>query len=89
MRISRPADTNLLVYPTIVKNGQNYQIAVSLDEPSNIIVRVFDLKGILLQEMKGNDQSNYQFTGKGLGPGMYMVVLKTPDTLSSKKIIVN
>jgi hypothetical protein len=87
--ITGPYEDNFLVYPTIVRSGDSYQIAISLPEPARVSVRVYDLKGLLLQEIKGDNQSEYFFRGTALRRGMYMVVLETPGNLSSKKIIVN
>lgn len=83
-----PHDSNFMVYPTIVQSGDSYQIRVSLPEVAGVSVRVYDLKGVLLQEMQGNGQSDYRFKGAALGRGMYMVVLETSGSLSSKKLFV-
>jgi hypothetical protein len=81
-------DDNFLVYPTVLESGETYKIAISLQEPASVKIKIYDLKGHLLQEIKGDSQAEYHFKGKALGRGVYMVVLETSNKLSTKKLFV-
>lgn len=81
-------DDNFLVYPTVLKSGDSYTMSVLLQEPASVTVRIYDLKGLLLQEIKGENQSEYRFKGTALRGGMYMVVLETSDKQAAKKLFV-
>lgn len=79
--------TKFSTYPTLVTDGL-INVSVSLTTPENVSIVIYDTNGTLLRELKGKNQSEYLFKTHIEKPGMYLVVLKAPAELKSKKIIV-
>jgi hypothetical protein len=75
------------VFPTITTDGR-YNVSVSLPENATVTVTLYDLKGNRYDEMLGENNSEYHFTGQIKNSGMYLVMLRTPRGVETKKIIV-
>jgi hypothetical protein len=86
--ISGSDEQKLAVYPTVISNGDTYNISISLPEPGSVGVQVFDLKGTPYPTMSGENNSEYHFKATLNNSGMYMVVIQTPNGTESRKVIV-
>jgi hypothetical protein len=76
------------VYPTILQKGDPYNVSVSLAKPGSVAVKVFNSRGLLVENMEGRDRLEYQFTTTLKDSGLYVVVIQTPQGMESYKIIV-
>lgn len=88
IKIHGPESRDFMVYPNIVSIGDSYRVDVSLPRPASISIKVYDLRGNLQHEVRGDNQATYSFRLPAKNTGMYMVVLQTHDSLTSKKIII-
>lgn len=77
------------VYPTILQSNDNYNVSVSMAEPGAVTVKVYNAKGILMEEMTGADNSEYQFITRLRDSGIFLVVIRTPKGMETHKIIVH
>lgn len=83
------AETQVVaVYPTILKSNENYNISISMEEPAGVLVKVYNAKGIMIDEMHGADNSEYQFITRLRDSGVFLVVIQTPQGMETHKVIV-
>ena len=75
------------VFPTMVEEGKEFTIGISLPESGNVSVVVYDMKGNVLQQNEGKNSSEYLFTGKLKDPGMYMISLQSPQGIETQKVV--
>ena len=76
------------LFPNPSRDG-NYKIHVELNEKQSIQVRVFDMKGRLLNSMSGKGQSTYSMPGKPIASsGIYNVVLQAAELSVTRKLVV-
>ena len=67
------------VYPNPVFDG-NYQVAVNLDKPTDVLFQIYDLLGEQIFFQKGTGQNSYLFTGRiDAPPAPYVVRLVTSE----------
>lgn len=78
----------IAVYPTILQSNEDYNVSVSMQEVGAVTVKVYNAKGILIDEMAGADNSEYQFITHIRDSGLYLVVVQTPQGMETHKIIV-
>jgi hypothetical protein len=76
------------VYPTILQKEDPYNVSVSLAKTGSVVVKVFNARGLLVENMEGRDRLEYQFTTTLKDSGLYVVVIQTPQGMESYKIIV-
>jgi hypothetical protein len=86
--VSGSESQRVAVYPSIVSSNENYNISVSLDEPGNVLVKVFNTRGVQVHQVQGAGQSEFQFISSLKDSGMYMVVIQTPKGIETRKIVV-
>lgn len=79
----------IAVYPTVLSSNQNYNVSVSLEEPASVVVRVYNTTGLLIDEMLGLENAEYQFITRIKDPGVFLVVIQTPQGMETRKIIVH
>lgn len=77
------------VYPAPVAVGDNYNVAVSLNEPEPVLLKICDLNGSIIKEVKSSDKSEYHFMNSMQVPGMYIVILQTSKGIETKKFMVH
>lgn len=87
--VSGPYAQQFKVYPNLIANGGSYQIGVSLKQAGPVRIRILDMKGILLEEIRDEGRSEYLFKGAMQHPGMYLVVLQTANGQETRKIVVH
>ena len=80
---------NIAVYPTILSSNENFNISVSLEKTASVLVRVFNATGLMIDEMHGTDNSEYQFITRIKDLGVFLVVIQTPKGMETRKIIVH
>lgn len=78
----------IAVYPTLLQSNDSYNVSVSMIEPGSVIVKVYNAKGILMEEMSGEGNSEYQFITRLRDSGIYLVVIQTPKGTETHKVIV-
>ncbi|HEU5145575.1 MAG TPA: T9SS type A sorting domain-containing protein, partial [Chryseosolibacter sp.] len=76
------------VYPTVLASNENYNISISMEEPAGVLVKVYNAKGIIVDEMNGTDNSEYQFITRLRDSGVFLVVIQTPQGMETHKVIV-
>lgn len=75
------------VYPNPTIDG-HYNIAVTLNKPTNIHINVYDIHLNLIETKKASGQANYLIPGKiNAASGSYIIKLYTPDKEFSQIII--
>lgn len=79
----------IAVYPTILQSNDNYNVSVSMAAPGSVIVKVYNAKGILMEEMSGTGNSEYQFITRLRDSGIFLVVVQTPSGMETHKIVVH
>lgn len=76
------------VYPNPVTTG-NYQVTVTLDQPGEVNMMIYDDHLHLVETRKASGQSDYMFTGHiSKAAGVYVVKLITNGKVYSKILIV-
>jgi hypothetical protein len=75
------------VYPTIIQSNDPYNVGISLQNEASVGVKIFNSRGILLETMEGQNQSEYQFITTVKDPGVYMIVIQTPEGIETRKLI--
>ncbi|MDP4252066.1 MAG: T9SS type A sorting domain-containing protein [Bacteroidota bacterium] len=88
-RLSADADrpVTFQVYPNPLTDGY-YNVAVSLDKPADITVRIYDIHLHLIESKKAFGQANYLVPGTIHGAaGTYLVKLFTNDREFSQLVI--
>lgn len=76
------------VFPNIVDVNESFNISVSMVEEGNFTMIISDLRGNVYHEINKEDKIELHFKGELKHSGMYMVVIKTANGLSSQKLIV-
>jgi len=85
--VSGDAGQRIGVYPSPSVDG-NFTVSVSLPEAGPISVGIYDLNGNKVQEMAGNRNSEYRLPGHLTTPGVYMIMVKTPHGVESRKLMI-
>jgi hypothetical protein len=81
---------NLIVSPVPSKVGANFNIYVKLNNPSEVMVLIFNTTGTLIQQIR-NPQSQKEATITTSLPaaGIYIIKVLTTEGEFSKSIIIN
>jgi len=85
--ISGDAGQRIGVYPSPSVDG-NFTIAISLPEAGPVSVGIYDLNGNKVQETAGNNNSEYRLVRHLSTPGLYMITVKTPHGVESRKLMI-
>jgi hypothetical protein len=85
--ISGDAGQRIGVYPSPSVDG-NFTVAVSLPEAGPVSVGIYDLNGNKVQETAGNNNSEYRIVRHLSTPGLYMITVKTPHGVESRKLMI-
>jgi hypothetical protein len=85
--VSGEAGLRVGVYPSPSVDG-NFTVSVSLPEAGPVSAGIYDLGGNKLQEMTGNNNSEYRLPGHLSTPGVYMIMVKTSHGVESRKLMV-
>ena len=75
------------VYPSPSVDG-SFTVSVSLPEAGPVSVDIYDLNGTKVQVMAGNQNSEYRLPGHLSTPGVYMITVKTPHGVESRKLMI-
>ncbi|MEO6000539.1 MAG: T9SS type A sorting domain-containing protein [Chitinophagaceae bacterium] len=76
------------VYPNPVTEDGPYTMAVTLDKPAEINIKIYDINLRLIESKKVTGQANYLLPGNiKMAAGAYIIKLFTPDKEFSKFII--
>jgi hypothetical protein len=86
--ITGAEEQRLAVYPTLLNKEDPYNVSVSLTKAGSVAVKVFNARGLLVENMEGRDRSEYQFITSLNDSGLYVVVIQTPQGIESRKVIV-
>ena len=89
MAITGAEDQTIAVYPTILSSNENFNVSLSLEEAASVIVKVYNAKGVIIDEMQGAFHSEYQFIRRIKDSGIFLVVIQTPKGMETRKIIVH
>lgn len=79
----------IAVYPNILQTEDSYNVSVSLAKTGSVAVKVFNSRGLLVQQMDGRDNSEYQFVTSLKDSGLYVVTIQTPNGVETRKVIVH
>ncbi|HTI91871.1 MAG TPA: T9SS type A sorting domain-containing protein [Puia sp.] len=85
--VSGEAGQKVSVYPSPSVDG-NFTVSVSLPEAGPVSVGIYDINGNKVQETTGNRNSEYRFPGHLSTPGVYMIMVKTPHGVESRKLMI-
>jgi hypothetical protein len=66
----------------------NFTVSVSLPEAGEVSVTIYDLNGNKQQEMAGHRNTEYRFPAHLSTPGVYMISVKTPHGVESRKMLI-
>jgi hypothetical protein len=77
------------VQPSLVSAHGRFTVNVSLKQPWDVQVKVYDLKGKRYGQMQGEGQQEYHFTASAGEPGLYLIVLQTPAGMETRKLLVH
>jgi hypothetical protein len=86
--ITGASEQRVAVYPTIVRGDEMFNVGISLERPSPVVVQIMTSSGLLLEKSNGTGNSEYQFTYIAKNPGLYLVVIQTPKGIETRKIVV-
>jgi hypothetical protein len=81
-------EQKLAVFPNPTGKGEANNISVSLAKEGDVVVQIYDPKGQLTKEMKGRNNMEFHFQPQMQNSGLYMVLIQTPEGLTSHKLIV-
>ena len=87
--VSGTAAQRFTVQPTLVPAHGRFTVNVSLKQPAAVQVKVYDLKGKVYGQMRGEGQQEYRLAGLAPDPGLYLIVLQTPTGLETRKLLVH
>jgi hypothetical protein len=87
--ISGSESDRLAVFPVPVQSGDPFKMSVSLQDAGTVDVKIINSSGGLVREMQGSNGSEYEFTSSISDAGLYLVVITTPKSKETYKIIVN
>ena len=87
--ITGAEEQRIAVYPTVVNIGDDFHIGISLNEPGEAGVKVYNSRGFQVQEMKGLNNSEYQFITSMKDAGVYLVVIQTRKGIETRKVVVH
>ena len=80
--------SKLLIYPTVVKSGQN--ITVRTSENGMTTVYVYDAQGRLVKQQRTNVSGQFTIPTAGVAAGIYTVkVVSASGAVSQTRIVVN
>ena len=82
-------DNRIAVYPTMININEEFKIGVSLTEPGEVSVRLFNSMGLQVQEMTGSNNSEYQFISSFKDSGAYLIVIQTRKGTETRKLVVH
>jgi len=85
--ITGAGQQQVVVYPTPSTDG-NFTVSVSLPKAGDASVAIYDLNGNKLQEMAGQHNTEYRFSGHIATAGLYMVSVKTDKGKESRKLLI-
>lgn len=85
--VSGEAGQRVSVYPAPSVDG-NFTISISLPEAGPVSVGIYDLNGNKVQETGGNHNSEYRLPGHLSTPGVYMITVKTPHGVETRKLMI-
>jgi hypothetical protein len=74
-------DSEFTVFPSISSG----RFLITTSEP-NQEIRIYDIKGSLVQELRSNDKSNAIWSGKTFSSGIYFVVLTDGSSRIARKV---
>ncbi|WP_427871984.1 T9SS type A sorting domain-containing protein [Flavobacterium sp. MMS24-S5] len=81
---------NLVVSPVPSKAGANFNINVKLNNPSEVMVLIFNTSGTLIQQLRNPQlQKEAVITTSLPAPGIYLIKVLTTEGEFSKSIIIN
>jgi hypothetical protein len=87
VKVEGEGNQHITVYPSPSTDG-NFTVSVSLPETGDISVGIYDLNGNKQQEMTGRHNTEYRLPGHLSTPGVYMITVKTPHGIESKKLLI-
>ena len=87
--ISGSDKQRVAVFPTLFSTTDKYNVSVSLPEPGPVVIRIFNLQGVMMKTLEGTGNAEYQFVTKGDEPGVFAVVVQTINGIETRKIIVH
>jgi hypothetical protein len=87
--ITGAEENRIAVYPTITNINEEFKIGVSLNEPGDVDVRIFNSMGLQIQEMTGANNSEYQFISSLKDSGTYLIVIQTRNGSETRKLVVH
>ena len=77
-----------LLYPTVIKAGQN--VTVKTSETGDVTVHVFDGTGRLVKQQRINSKGQFNIATSGLTTGIYTVkIVSANGNVSQSRIMVN
>lgn len=86
--ISGSVAQRFAVFPSPVRSGHEFSISISLKEPDNLSLRIYNLNGHLYHQMRQENSAEFHFKGSLKDPGIYMIMLDTPEGTEAKRIVV-
>ena len=87
--ITGAEEQRIAVYPTVVNSGDDFNISISLNESADVGVKLYNSRGLQLQEMKGQNNSEYQFITSLKDAGVFLVVIQTRKGIETRKVVVH
>jgi len=85
--VSGEAGQRIGVYPSPSVDG-SFTIGISLPEAGPVSVGIYDLGGNKVQETSASNNSEYRIQRHLSTPGVYMIMVKTPHGVESRKLII-
>ncbi len=80
--------SQLFIYPTVVKAGQN--ITIKTSENGMTTVLVYDAQGRLVKQQRTNSSGQFTMPTSGVATGIYTIkVVSASGAISKAKIVVN
>jgi hypothetical protein len=64
-------------------------MSVSLQDAGTVDVKIINSSGGMVREMQGSNGTEYEFISSLSDAGLYLVVITTPKSKETYKIIVN
>lgn len=87
--VSGAGEDRIAVFPVPVRQGKPFKIGISLQEIGSVNIQILAGNGALLREVSDTGMSEYEFDATLDEAGLYVVVVKTPKTTQTYKVIVN
>jgi hypothetical protein len=88
IHLKAPEASKFEIFPNRLAAGEHFKVQVVMEEAGTAILSIYNMNGLLQQQLKGEGKSVYQFEGTLHNTGMYLFKLQSPKGVEARKVII-